>query len=102
MSVYLIIFLHSICLGEAAMRKFERFKNERYDLIAEVQLWFEKCMGLETKVDNLQDSIILQERVYEERIAYWRKMYTSLCRIHKRLVVRKHSRCPKATRFLYR
>ena len=68
------------------MRKFERFKNERYDLIAEVQLWFEKCMGLETKVDNLQDSIILQERVYEERIAYWRKMYTSLCRIHKRLV----------------
>ena len=110
MSVYLSKLTYCICLGalERALEKFDRFKDERYDLIAENQIWFEKCIALETKVDTLNDSIVAlndtfeyRYRKIEDRVEYWRKMYCALCRTHKRLV-RKHSRCPKKTMFLYR
>lgn len=98
MSVYRFKLTYCICLGalERASEKFDRFKDERYDLIAENQIWFEKCMALESQVHALKDIIRYRERRTEERVEYWRKMYCALCRTHKRLV-RKHSRCPKKT-----
>jgi len=102
-SVYLSKLTYCICLGalERALEKFDRFKDERYNLIAENQIWFEKCVALESEVEALKDSRRDRDRSFEQRIEYWRKMYCALCRMHKRLV-RKHSRCPKKTMFLYR
>jgi len=94
-SVYPSKLTYCICLG-AFGRALEKF-----DLIAENQIWFEKCMALESQVHALKDTIRYRERTTEQRVEYWRKMYCALCRTHKRLV-RIHSCCPKKTMFLYR
>ena len=90
----LCLFLDSLY---DAMKEYDERRAESLDLCIENNRLYEKIIYLETKVDTLIDN----ESTLESRADYWRAMYRSLCKQHKKLQ-KIHAQCPNKPIILYR
>ena len=79
------------------MKAYDDRRTESFELCIENDRLCEKIIYLETKVDTLIDN----ESGLESRVEYWRSMYRSLCKQHKKLL-KSHKKCPKKSIILYR
>ena len=79
-----------------ALKEYDERRAESFELVMENDRLAEKIIFLETKIDALNDN----ESTLESRVDYWRSMYRSLCKQHKKLL-KLHKKCPKKTMFLY-
>ena len=80
-----------------ALKEYDERRDECFDLVMENDRLSERIIYLETKVDTLMDN----DSTLERRIDYWRSMYRSLCKQHKKLL-KLHKNCPKKSIILYR
>ena len=80
-----------------ALKEFDERRAESFELCIENDRLNEKIIYLETKIDTLIDN----ESTLESRVEYWRAMYRSLCKQHKKLL-KVHKNCPKKSIILYR
>ena len=79
------------------MKEYDERRLESFELCVENNRLCERIIYLETKVDTLIDN----ESSLESRVNYWRAMYRSLCKQHKKLQ-KVHTKCPKKSIILYR
>jgi hypothetical protein len=70
---------------------------ERLEYTNEIARLSEKIIWLESKIDRLVDC----EKMYEDRIDYWRGSYFKISDKYKKLV-KVHRSCPKRAIILYR
>ena len=78
------------------MKEYDQRRSDSFDLCIENDRLYKKIIYLETKIDTLIDN----ESSLERRTGYWRSMYRSICKQHKKLL-KVHEKCPKKTIFLY-